>query len=142
MVLLCYRPIFSLHIFAYSLPRKEGFPRPTASFFRQFRIVAIGKCTDIFSKRKLFILFFSLFFYFHNCSRGLRRIKKTLKCPLLRLYAPCFRTDFYGGADLIESVFSKTTWQISFVALQPKNVVAILIRIYLFVRINEEGLTS
>lgn len=142
MVLLCYRPIFSLHIFAYSLPRKEGFPRPTAKFFRQFRIVAIGKCTDIFSKRKLFILFFSLFFYFHNYSRGLRRIKKTLKCPLLRLYAPCFRTDFYGGADLVESVFSKTTWQISFVALQPRNVVAILIRIYLFVRINEEGLTS
>ena len=142
MVLLCYRPIFSLHIFAYSLPRKERFPRPTASFFRQFRIVAIGKCTDIFSKRKLFILFFSLFFYFHNRSPRFGEDKKTLKCPLLRLYAPCFRTDFYGGADLIESVFSKTTWQISFVALQPRNVVAIIIRISLFVRINEEGLTS
>ncbi|EEX70498.1 hypothetical protein GCWU000325_02540 [Alloprevotella tannerae ATCC 51259] len=60
----------------------------------------------------------------------------------MRFFAPCFRTDFYGGADLIESVFSKTTWQISFVALQPRNVVAIIIRIYLFVRINEEGLTS
>ena len=142
MVLLCYRPIFSLHIFAYSLPRKEGFPRPEARFFRQFRIVAIGKCTDIFSKRKLFILFFSLFFLLPQLLPRFKEDKKTLKCPLLQLYAPCFRTDFYGGADLIESVFSKTTWQISFVALQPKNVVAILIRIYLFVRINEEGLTS
>ena len=58
------------------------------------------------------------------------------------LYGLGLQVEILADQTLIESVFSKTTWQISFVALQPRNVVAIIIRIYLFVRINEEGLTS
>lgn len=89
--------------------------------------------------------FHSIFLTFFLLPQSLAAIwggQKTLKCPFWALYGLGLHVEILADQPLIESVFSKTTWQISFVALQPRNVVAIFIRICLFIRINAEGLTS